>query len=202
MDKNMIPNTIGMAAPQIVIEAGEMESGCNTEDKNIKAFIEKLDISEIEEIAATGKRIPPLLAKKASIICRRRFRPDEVLATVALDEEHEGEAGLVFTDHGIFAWESDDTFRFAVRYSDIVDTDYNGAGVTIIKKSVEGDELKERVASFPLLKGFVDNLALDSDRFLIYMETDDDDDDEESPYIGIYRELYAFITDIVQYVRG
>lgn len=172
-------------------------------EKGFEKYIESLDISVIEDIATTGGRIPPLLAKKASIICRRRFRPDEVLATVSLDEGKEGEAGLVVTGKGLFAWTAEDTFRFGLDFQNIIGTDYNGAGVKIITKPA--DE-RPTIDTTPLPKGigtFLNNIISQGDEHMLYFETDDEDydDEDEDGYLDYYRELYAFITDIVTYAH-
>ena len=146
-------------------------------------------------------------ARKAATICRRRFRPEDVLFISVLDEEEKGDAGVAFTSKGIYCWEEDDSFTFSVEYPDILNVDYDSNGVRVMfnqdparfAASGVGDK---RIGGF--LTRIADNISEMQERTFSRIipcvcYDNDLDEEEEKEYI---REMYNFISDIVEEINS
>ena len=71
------------------------------------------------------------LANAATAICRRRFKVMDIVLMVLLDKDEEGEAGIVFTETGIYHWLEDEEFVGEMPYVDIESVDYDEEQVII-----------------------------------------------------------------------
>lgn len=153
----------------------------------------------------------PAFARTASTICRRRFRPQDVVLISVLDEEEEGNAGIAFTTDAIYYWEEDDNFVFSVRYSDIRNVDYDSNGVRIIlgsdSESAHDDAERDKSVLFgKVLRQFEGQTERDlsfarkCNKLLPCASEEWNLDEEEEQ--GYIRTMYNFIADIVDEVNA
>jgi hypothetical protein len=82
-------------------------------------YISALDCDRIGSCVLKGARITQDYGNTATAICKRRFKWEEMVVMVVLDEDEEGEAGIVFTEKGIYHWMEDEEFVAEVLYEDI-----------------------------------------------------------------------------------
>jgi hypothetical protein len=175
-----------------------------------------LDWKEIGEfVLSPESECFKAFARTAATICRRAFKPADVILISVLDEDGEGETGIAFTTNGIYYW--DDDTHTGVKYSDIADVDYDDDSVrlTLKQKNPESSPEPADCRSLSdlekaLRKDNTNALTADiisaisplfpkkrSDLFCIPCVGEDNDLEEEE--IRQYaRELYNFICDIVE----
>ncbi len=87
--------------------------------------------SDIGNCVLEGRLISRDLATAATAICRRRFKAKDIVLMVLLDENEEGESGIVFTETGIYHWLEDEEFMGEILYMDIESVDYDEENVMI-----------------------------------------------------------------------
>ena len=158
-------------------------------------------------------------ARTAAAICRRAFRPADVVLISVLDEDGEGETGIAFTTDGIYYWDED--MHDGVKYSDIAAVDYDDDSVRVTLKQ-KNPESSPALADCRSLSELEEALRKDnrtvltadiisaisplfpkkrSDLFCIPCVGEDNDLDEDE--IREYaRELYNFICDIIDSLNG
>ncbi len=134
------------------------------------------------------------LSKKAATICRRRFRADDVLLLSLLDEDEEGDAGVAFTNDGIYHWEEEDNFIFGIKYRDIKYVDYDSNGVRVKAEWDVTDPLRSIKATSHAGGRLLGGLPENARTIPCTGYEQDVDEDDEQEYI---REMYNFIADIV-----
>lgn len=120
----------------------------NAMDKKVNQFLAKVDLVEggpfrdfifgldsenIGSCVLKGARITQEIGNTATAICKRRFKWQEMIVLVALDENEEGEAGIVFTEKGIYHWLEGDEFVAEVTYEDIGAVGYCGDEIIITR---------------------------------------------------------------------
>lgn len=110
--------------------------GSNTK---IQDFILGSNYQTISECVYEASDITEALALAATSICRRRFKKQDMIIMVVLDDCAEGESGIVFTQDKLFYWEMDEEFRGEIAYEDISDVDYDKTSVTVFSK--DGTEI-------------------------------------------------------------
>lgn len=96
--------------------------------KFISAIAEELFLSHKSTndtflIMSGEDMIAPIL-DNALAICRRVFKASDVRMLVVLDEDHEGEKGIAFTEKKLYVWKGEDEERFDVAYDEIDNLDY------------------------------------------------------------------------------
>ena len=91
----------------------------------IRRSILSSNYGDIGECVVAGARISRQLATTAVSICRRRFKAEDLILLVLLDEEEEGEAGIAFTEIGIYYWREDEEFVAEIPYESIQAVDYD-----------------------------------------------------------------------------
>lgn len=135
-------------------------------------------------------------AKTAATICRRRFKPKDVVLMYMLDEDCEGNAGIAFTTEGIFRWDENDHFVFGIRYDEIKKIDYDSNGVKI------NAPVREVTATRSIFDmGRVSGNGSGNETRIIPCACLDWelDDEEEQEYI---REMYNFVADIFDEINS
>ncbi len=80
-------------------------------------------------------------ARTAATICRRAFKPADVILISVLDEDGEGETGIAFTSDGLYYWDED--MHNGVKYSDIDDVDYDDDSVRLTLKQTASESSPE-----------------------------------------------------------
>ncbi len=158
-------------------------------------------------------------ARTAATICRRAFKPADVILISVLDEDGEGETGIAFTTRGIYYWDED--MHTGVNYSDIAGVDYDDDSVIVTLKQTSPSASPE-LADCRSLSDLEKALRKDSstvltadiiakisplfpkkrsDLFCIPCvgEENDLDEDEIREYA---RALYNFICDITDSLNG
>lgn len=106
----------------------------------VKRILLEHDFIAIGEYVLADSRISRELAVSVAAICRRRFKATDIVVLDILDEKEEGEAGIAFTEKGIYCWEEDETFVAEILYSNIAAVDYEEEYVIITDK--EGKEIR------------------------------------------------------------
>ena len=106
----------------------------NAMDKSVNNFLQKMDLVEagpfrefifaldsdhIGNCVLKGARITQEIGNTATAVCKRRFKWQDMIVLIALDGDEEGEAGILFTEKGIYHWLEDDEFVAEVLYEDI-----------------------------------------------------------------------------------
>lgn len=91
----------------------------------MKVAILNVSCNEISNCVEMGTRLTREKAIAAISICRRKFRIEDIVLMVVLDEAEEGEAGIVFTEKGIYYWLEDEGFVAEIPYGTIKDVDYD-----------------------------------------------------------------------------
>ena len=120
----------------------------------IKKFLLTGNYSEIGGYVLAGTSITRKLAITAVSVCRRRFKTEDIVLLVLLDEDEEGEAGIVFTEKGIYQWQEDEEFVAEVRYDAIQSVDYDEENVLITTKDGKnvdlycGDDCDEKYSRY------------------------------------------------------
>lgn len=97
----------------------------------LKKFILSCDTDKLGDCVVRGSQISKELSNAATAICRRRFKWDEIILMVVLDPEEEGEAGIVFTEKGIYHWLENEEFVFGLTYEEIDAFGYQGDSVIL-----------------------------------------------------------------------
>lgn len=80
----------------------------------------------------TGEDMIDCIVENALAISRRAFKASDIKLLIVLDEEHEGEKGIVFTETKIHVWKGEGEERFEVAYDEIEDIDYGENCVIIV----------------------------------------------------------------------
>lgn len=106
-----------------------------------REFIFALDSDHIGSCVLRGARISQELGNTATAICKRRFKWQDMIMMVVLDAEEEGEAGIVFTEKGIYHWLENDEFVAEVPYEDIGAVGYQGNYIIITRQDDSPVEL-------------------------------------------------------------
>ncbi len=101
------------------------------EGSPFREFIFVLDSEHIGSCVLKGARLSRDFGNTATAICKRRFKWQDMVVMVVLDEAEEGEAGIVFTEKGIYHWREDEEFVAEVLYEDIAAIGYQGDSVII-----------------------------------------------------------------------
>ena len=96
-------------------------------------FIFCLDSEHIGACVLKGARLSQELGNTATAVCRRRFKCQDIIVMDVLDEEEEGEAGIVFTEKGIYHWLEGEEFVAEVPYDDIGAVGYCGDEIIITR---------------------------------------------------------------------
>ena len=76
----------------------------------LKKFILSCDTDKLGDCVGRGSQISKQLSNAATAICRRRFNRDDIVVMSVLDRDEEGEAGIVFTEKGIYHWLENEEF--------------------------------------------------------------------------------------------
>ncbi|MBO4415365.1 MAG: hypothetical protein J5824_05220 [Lachnospiraceae bacterium] len=146
-------------------------------------------------------------ARKAATICRRRFKPQEIILLSILDEDEEGEAGVAFTDKAIYCWDEDDNFIFSISYNDIESLDYDSNGVHLTGQGSGSAISSVRSPLFTLFStaGAETGTSQNSPKKSQYRYTvpcfcydSGLEESEEQEYI---REMYNMLADIVDLIH-
>lgn len=111
------------------------------EGSPFREFIFTLDSARIGNCVLKGAQLSKELGNTATAICKRRFKWQDMIVMVALDDEGEGEAGIVFTEKGIYHWLEDEEFVAEVTYEDIGAVGYQGNYVIITRQDDSPVEL-------------------------------------------------------------
>lgn len=106
-----------------------------------REFIFALDSEHIGGCVLRGARITQELGNTATAICKRRFKGQDIIVAVLLDEAEEGEVGIVFTEKGIYHWLEGDEFVAEVLYEDIGAVGYQGNYIIITRQDDSPVEL-------------------------------------------------------------
>ena len=101
------------------------------EGSPFREFIFSLDSDHIGSCVIKGSRLSRDFGNTATAVCKRRFKWQDMVVMVVLDEEEEGEAGIVFTEKGIYHWKEDEEFVGEILYEDIAAVGYQGDSVII-----------------------------------------------------------------------
>lgn len=102
-----------------------------TEAGPLEKFILSCDTNKLGDCVVRGSQITADLSNTATAICRRRFKASEIILMVVLDRDEEGEAGIVFTEKGIYHWLEDEEFVFGLTYEEIGAFGYQGDSVIL-----------------------------------------------------------------------
>lgn len=86
-------------------------------------FLEHKSAYEPFLIMSRDDMIPSVL-DNALAICRRAFKASDVRMLVVLDENHEGEKGIAFTEKKLYVWNGEDEERIEVTYGEVDNLDY------------------------------------------------------------------------------
>ena len=106
-----------------------------------REFIFALDSDRIGGCVLKGNRITQEIGNTATAICKRRCKWQDMIVLIVLDEEEEGEAGIVFTEKGIYHWLEGDEFVAEVTYEDIGAVGYQGNYIIITRQDDSPVEL-------------------------------------------------------------
>ena len=106
-----------------------------------REFIFSLDSDRIGSCVLKGARITQEIGNTATAICKRRFKWQDMIVLIALDEDEEGEAGIAFTEKGIYHWLEGDEFVAEVTYEDIGAVGYQGDYIIITRQDDSPVEL-------------------------------------------------------------
>lgn len=106
-----------------------------------REFIFALDSDHIGSCVLRGARITQEIGNTATAICKRRFKWQDMIVLIALDEDEEGEAGIAFTEKGIYHWLEGDEFVAEVPYEDIGAVGYQGNYIIITRQDDSPVEL-------------------------------------------------------------
>jgi len=99
-----------------------------------REFILGIDSEHIGGCVLKGAQISQEFGNTATAICKRRFKWQDMIVMVVLDGEEEGEAGIVFTEKGIYHWLENEEFVAEVLYEDIGAVGYQGDSVIITRQ--------------------------------------------------------------------
>ena len=166
-----------------------------TNEADIKRFILERASKDLgPEIITYQDTEMKTLSKKASTICRRRFKASDVLLMSLLDEEAEGETGVAFTADGIYHWEEDDNFIFGIKYRDIKQVDYDSNGVIVKIAKTEDAQVQDSAGMSQKPRNIISYTTETAGVIPCTGYDQYVDEDEEQNYI---REMYNFIADIV-----
>ncbi len=127
-----------MEATQGAIRQKEEQTILKTA-KDFKELILNNDYQMIAEYVYANDDLTDDMALAAVSICRRRFKRNDIVLMIPLDEDVEGERGIVFTKDKLYCWEEDEEYKGEIAYDDIEDVTYTDDTITIIRKS--GDEI-------------------------------------------------------------
>lgn len=109
-----------------------VQEGTEPEKRSSLAdFIYDSDYSEIGNCVLRKTELSKRQVNNAIAICRRSFTKDDIILFDVLDEEEEGEEGIVFTEKAIYHWLDNETVVGEVPYEMITGVDYGGAHVTL-----------------------------------------------------------------------
>ena len=111
------------------------------EGSPFREFIFGLDSDRIGSCVLKGDRITQEIGNTATAVCKRRFKWQDMIVLIALDGDEEGEAGILFTEKGIYHWLEDDEFVAEVTYEDIGAVGYQGNYIIITRQDDSPVEL-------------------------------------------------------------
>ncbi len=111
------------------------------EGSPFREFIFALDSDRIGGCVLKGARITQEIGNTATAVCKRRFKWQDMIVLIALDEDEEGEAGIAFTEKGIYHWLEKDEFVAEVLYEDIGAVGYQGDYIIITRQDDSPVEL-------------------------------------------------------------
>ena len=104
-----------------------MQTGAESEKRSpLAEFIYDSDYDEIGNYVRRKTELSKRQVNNAVAICRRSFTKDDIILFDILDEEEEGEEGIVFTEKAIYHWRDDETVIGEVPYEEITGVDYEG----------------------------------------------------------------------------
>ena len=89
-------------------------------------------LDEISRCVLTGDDITREHAIAAVSICKRKFKIEDIVLMVALDEAEEGESGIAFTEKGIYYWLEDEGFVADIPYGSIKEIDFDQESVIVM----------------------------------------------------------------------
>ena len=104
-------------------------------------FIYDSDYREIGNLVRRKAELTKSQINTALAICRRSFTKDDIILFDILDEDGEGEEGIVFTETTIYHWHSNETVMEEVPYEIITDVDYDGDFVYLCTADGEAIDL-------------------------------------------------------------
>lgn len=177
-------------------DAGRKVIGANRGGKVTKEFLLEHGDGVSYSMVTCNDEAMKHMARKAATICRRRFKPQDVVLLCLLDEDEEGDAGVAFTTEGIFCWEEDDIFQYYILYSDIKSVDYDSNGVRIIFDEKDSLRISSFLSQMAVNVYEGDNKRITSGCVTLPCVCYEIglDEEEEKEYI---REMYNFIADII-----
>ena len=89
------------------------------------------------EYVVLGGEVSDDVLLSAVSICRRRFKEEDIILMNVLDDEQQGEIGIVLTEEGCFVW--NEKFLFNFNYKDIESVDYNDEDMEVYVKANDED---------------------------------------------------------------
>lgn len=116
------------------------ESVDSSDYSPLKKMILGSNYGNIGKYVVANMQLSQHLGNTAVSICRRRFKTSDLVLIDVLDEEEEGEAGIAFTEKGIYCWEEDESFVAEIRYDNIAEVDYDDENVIVT--TVEGKNIE------------------------------------------------------------
>ncbi len=87
------------------------------------------DYNRIGFCVSEGNRAVEDVLIAAVTLCRRRFKKKDIVLIDILDEEEEGEIGLVFTESACYYW--NENFQFSFNYADVTEVDFDDEGMEV-----------------------------------------------------------------------
>lgn len=137
----MLINNVGLIRTGVLGKELAAQEKLDLENASpLRKFILSSDYSAIGNCVVAGSLLSKSLATTATSICRRRFKADDIILMILLDEEEEGEAGIAFTEMGIYCWEEEEEFLAEIMYDSIRDVDYDEESTIVY--TMDGKEIE------------------------------------------------------------
>lgn len=127
---NEFNNTIGK------VIAKKLEEDCT-----LREFLLFNNRKEIGKCVLEAGKIVRKHEIAATSICRRKFNVEDIILLVIQDDEEEGEAGIAFTENGIYQWQEKEELVAEVMYDNIKSVDYDEESVIITTKDGKNVDL-------------------------------------------------------------
>lgn len=107
----------------------------------LASFIYNNGYGEIGNCVLRKTELSKCQENNAIAICRRKFKKEEIILFDILDENEEGEEGIVFTETAIYQWCGDTVPVDEIPYDEIIKVDYEGDCVILWLSEDEAVEL-------------------------------------------------------------